>query len=212
MCHVELIFSVRPGVHLKTSVIKMSWVGKDDNGKDMFKAGGVHLKRTDPAEWQEKYKFLVFTCDRKSIYRMFQFLVNQNNNKFNKLSYYAALTPLGWGTSYWHPRLMLPNDETKWYCAFSLFVRNHSSLTVCRFRVSCGGSSVRRPLGQQQTPPRRKHRLAPRHLENKSMHLQSKPALARAFEVSRRIRRRIFRSFNHSRDLITWPHTQRLPS
>jgi hypothetical protein len=98
-------------------VIKQSWVGKNEDGSDLWKTGGVHLKRTDPAEWASKYVFLNFSCERKSIYRMLQFLAVQNGNLFNHHSYYAALTPTGWGVRSWKPSMMKEEDKTKWFCS-----------------------------------------------------------------------------------------------
>ena len=117
MCHVEVILAVRPGVYVKTSVIKKSWVGKREDGSDIWKPGGVHLKRTDPAEWQSKYVFLKFACDRASIHKMFKFLVVQSGHAFNPYSYYAALTPYGWGVNRWTPEMMSERDDTAWFCS-----------------------------------------------------------------------------------------------
>jgi hypothetical protein len=104
-------------VYVKTSVIKKSWAGKREDGSDIWKPGGVHLKRTEPCEWQDKYVFLTFTCDRKSIFKMLQFLAVQSGHSFNPRSYYAALTPYGWGVSRWRPDMMSEQDATAWYCS-----------------------------------------------------------------------------------------------
>jgi NADH:ubiquinone oxidoreductase subunit len=44
LTHAELIFAVRPGVYVKSSVIKKKWVGKDDKGNDIYQVRTVQQK------------------------------------------------------------------------------------------------------------------------------------------------------------------------
>jgi hypothetical protein len=107
MTHTELIVTLRPGVYLKASVIKKSYNGKDENGNILWKKGCVHLKKTDPREWQNQYVFLTLNADRRDIKRMTEFLVQQNGQDFNHAAYYAnLLLPGGLSVKYFTPDLM----------------------------------------------------------------------------------------------------------
>lgn len=107
MCHTELIIALRPGVYLKASVIKKTWTGKDADGKDTFKPGCVHLKRTDPREWQTKYIFVNLHAERREIKQMVEFMIQQNGQAFNHKSYYGCLAvPGGLGVKYYDAKLM----------------------------------------------------------------------------------------------------------
>jgi hypothetical protein len=107
MTHTELIVTLRPNVYLKASVIKKSFNGKDENGNILWKKGCVHLKKTDPREWQNQYVFLTLHADRRDIKRMTEFLVQQNGQDFNHKAYYAnLLVPGGPGVRYYSDDLM----------------------------------------------------------------------------------------------------------
>ncbi len=107
MTHSEMIIALRPGVYLKASVIKKSYDGKDENGEIKWKKGCVHLKRTDPREWQDRYVFLTLHAHRRDIKRMTEFLVQQNGQDFHHRAYYAnLLLPGGLGVKQYKEALM----------------------------------------------------------------------------------------------------------
>jgi hypothetical protein len=83
MTHAEILICIRPGVYVKSSVIKKRWSGKDPNtGKDLFTEMGAFLTRTDPREWG-KYVFLTIHAKRDAIFTTLKFLAAQNDAKFN---------------------------------------------------------------------------------------------------------------------------------
>lgn len=115
MTHTEMIIALRPGVYLKASVIKKSYDGKDEKGNIKWKKGCVHLKKTDPREWQDQYVFTTLHSDRRDIKRMTEFLVQQNGQDFNHKAYYANLVvPGGLGVRRYHEELM--NKAQPFFC------------------------------------------------------------------------------------------------
>ena len=73
----------------------------------MFKPGCVHLRPTDPREWQNKYVFVNLHSERFEIKKMVQFLVQQNAQPFNSRAYYACLTvPGGLGVKQYDEKLL----------------------------------------------------------------------------------------------------------
>jgi hypothetical protein len=115
MTHAELIFPIRPGVYVKSSVIKKRWSGKDDKGNDVYVEMGAFLTRTDPREWATKYHFLTLHASREAIFKTVKFLAVQNDAKFNHRGYYTALLPFGGhGVRKFSPELL--THRTSWYC------------------------------------------------------------------------------------------------
>jgi hypothetical protein len=115
MTHSEMIVALRPGVYLKASVIKKSYNGKDENGEIIWKKGCVHLKKTDPREWQDRYVFLTLHAHRRDIKRMTEFLIQQNGQDFHHHAYYAnLLLPGGLGVKQYSVDLM--NKSKPFFC------------------------------------------------------------------------------------------------
>lgn len=115
LCHIEIIVAVKPDTYVKISVIKKMWAGTDENGKDIWMEGGVHLKRTARAEWAKKYYFLSLSCDRGAIYRMMRCAVAQNCSGFHNVAFYTALTPIPVGLNFYHHGL-LKDTTDKYFC------------------------------------------------------------------------------------------------
>lgn len=107
MCHAELLIPVSNGRYVKASVIKKSYAGTDAKGNVLFKKGCVHLKMSDPREWQKKYVFLQLSSPRAHIKKMMQFFLLNNGQPFNHRGYLANLVvPGGIGVKQWDHKLM----------------------------------------------------------------------------------------------------------